>query len=205
MIEIQGLVGFSSWPMVDSVEHNEPTEDVVITISNTEDVITAMLVNGESTQMYSATGGIITIPAEDFTDAITNHAKLTVLRGLNNYGGSITFLPEQESEPFPITGALNLDGTIDDTVTTLRCTELVDVSLVTEMVYSGRCNKNRGCVVGYDENGDFAKLLLRGTGEYQSNVHIVYDGTYKFVRACYSIAATAGSLFVYFRNRGVQR
>lgn len=188
--------------MVDSVEHNEPTGDVVITIYNMDVQVTAVLVNGGSTQIYGATDKRITIPAADFTDAITNHAKITIRSGFDDYGGSITFLPVQESEPFPVVGALNKNGGIDVALERVRCTELVDVSLATEMVYSGRTLSSRASVVGYDENGNFAKLLLSGTDAYEDNIHIVYDGSYKFVRASYSTTYAEGSLIVYFRNRG---
>ena len=149
-----------------------------------------------------ADNGVLTIPSSYFTDAIVNHAKLQLIVDelTQPY---IIFLPVEESEPFPIENTLIRDNGILRTSEDLNvylCTELIDITFVEEFVYKGyQSRSNTSAVYGYDENGN-PVIQLSSNSNRKQIIHLVPDGTYKYIRACANLGESY-SLELHFRSR----
>ena len=150
--------------------------------------------------MYYAYEGVIVIPVEDLANVVDNHGRINLSVNGELQLGFVLYRPYQESEAFLYEDAINEQGDFVHSTYNIR-TDYVDVEGAQEFVYSGKSSKtaNRR-IFAYDANKNPVKTLYAG-GTYKSNVHISYDGTYKYIVAS-SLKDVEYSLVVYFRNRG---
>jgi len=203
MIDIEGLEGFTRWPLADSVAHVVPEDDVVLRGLPSPDCEVEIF-HGDTwvTSVSVVVDGSMVLPSHLFEDAIDNRLKLVLkIRG-EVYGGYIIFLPAEESEPFPNIGAISLDGSLDDSVDTSRYTDLIDVTMVREFVYSGRSSSSRASIAGYDSDGNFVKVILQGSSTIRRDIHIVPDGSFTHIRAASGpYPSNPGELILYYRSR----
>ena len=186
--------------------HAEPEEFVRIFFpASIGTGFSALLSNGEHEDSFEQIGRTIEIPSSLFVGALENHAQLSLLRESKQFGGYLKFLPRQESIEFVNEGYINARyGTIG-TSSSWRNTDLVDVSLVREFVFSGYISGDYvASVATYDENGEYIGPLLVGTPSttFVSNLHFVCDGSYRFIRCGSRTASGEGtSLLLYYRDR----
>lgn len=150
--------------------------------------------------MYYASEGVIVIPMEDLANIVDNHGRINLSVNGELQLGYVLYRPYQESEAFIYEDAINEQGEFVHSTYNVR-TDYVDVEGAAEFVYSGKSSKtaNRR-IFAYDANKNPVKTLMSG-GTYRSDVHIQYDGTYKYIVAS-SLKDVAYSLVVYYRNRG---
>ena len=152
---------------------------------------------GGSTEYYSSVNNRITIPVTVFTDAIEQQLVITIEVGGDAVDGYIKFLPLQESIPFDQSGYINESGAPREATTCVR-TDYVDVSLVRELVVTGRFDEaNYSVLYAYDANRSPVRALAI---KRASALHVVPDGTYTYVRAS-SIKSYEHSLLLYYRDR----
>ena len=150
--------------------------------------------------LYYASAGVIVVPMEILAGIVNTHGRINLSVNGELQLGYVLYRPYQESEAFIYEDAISERGEFVHSTYNIR-TDYVDVEGAVEFVYSGKSSKaaNRR-VYAYDANKNPVKTLYNG-GPFQSNVHITYDGTYKYIVAS-SLKDVAYSLVVYFRNRG---
>ena len=123
----------------------------------------------------------MTIPANVLLDAISRRLTIQVKSSKGIYGGYIKFLPETESEEFTFSRGILTDGTLRSSEV-YKSTDYIDVEFVDDI--SARLYiavDDRCALFAYDWNKQPVKLLI---GEaFGDLLHIVPDGTYKYVVA----------------------
>lgn len=180
---VSGIAGIVTWPNDHHVIHEDITGDVVVILGSTVDSahIDIEDINGV-TASYSVVNGVITIPSADVQNALSRRLKLSLFISGDEYSYLI-FLPQTESEEFPIQGRLKADGSVE-----LRnewvCTDFIDIEYADDIVYRGAMNSEGYiCVAAYNDNEEYVKTLLTVTSPTRVN-HIEPDGTYTKIRAC---------------------
>lgn len=181
----------------------QPVSSVVVNVSRfTQGQATITLsTEGVVDAQYSSVGGIITIPAEAIETAVNDRKMITLVVDGNTVGGYIIFLPQSESEAFTVSKSLSNRGVVEDDSNYWSATvELIDVTYATDIVYSGmQPSQYFAALVAYDEQGDYVRTLIAQLAQ-NSVVHVVPDGTYKYVRAC-SVTGVNASLSLVFPDR----
>lgn len=201
-ISITGLEGFVRWPLVDSVEHVEPVDDVVIRGLPSSDCVIDIF-HGDTwvTSVSVVVDGSMVLPSHLFDDAIGYRVRLVLRIDGEVYGGYIIFLPVEESEPFP-----NMDSFIrEDGSNGNRegyvTTDYIDVTFVDDIVYQGKMSYTSGITMaGYDQDRNFVKVLLNKSGNESRTYHIEPDGSYNYIRAC-AVSSLTHSLQVHYKSR----
>lgn len=191
------MPGFNVWPERDSVEHEEPPNDVTVrsaAISSVDYI--ELLVDGEVVYTAAAAGRSITVPSSELVDALSRKLRLRLVVGGEQFGGAVIFLPYEESEPYPNTNVLTLDGKLSPATST-KTTDLIDISLVREFVVTGT-QGSHAVLCLYDDNGNFVSCPL--SRDAFTAVHFVPDGTYRYIRAS-GVNDHDRSLILYFRDR----
>lgn len=184
-ISISGLDGFVRWPLVDSVAHVVPVDDVVLRGLPSPDCEVDIF-HGDTwvTSVSVVVNGSMVLPSHLFDNAIDNRLKLVLkIRG-EVYGGYIIFLPVEESEPFPYEGILlNRDGSTGERANYVT-TDYIDVEFVDDIVYTGRMRWDTGiAMAAYNQDREFVKILIGRSDNNYVDQHIATDGTYKYIRA----------------------
>lgn len=145
-----------------------------------------------------AEGGVVTIPAETFVDAFVNRLSLRLVVDGNYNGGSISFLPRQESEPFDLRGFWKDDGVFAET-SAYSATRLISVEDVEDIVITTTTLASSRALICFDENENFVRVLL-ANGEFTGQ-HIVPDGSYRYIASSSYNKGLTPSLVLYFRRR----
>lgn len=201
-ISISGLDGFVRWPLVDSVAHVEPVDDVVLRGLPSSNCVVDIF-HGDTwvTSVSVVVDGSMVLPSHLFEDAITNRLRLVLSIDGEVYGGYIIFLPLIESEPFDIADTyLNADGTSSRS-TAYIATDYIDISFVDDIIYNGRIiYTGRIAMAGYDQEHNFVKILLDYVNNASEAKHIVPDGSYNYIRAS-SVNNVNYSLQIHYRSR----
>lgn len=195
-ISIIGLEDYTEWPELDSIEHEQPTGDVIV--NNVEPGSYIEVIYGSQVTTLVENDGTIIIDSGLLTNAIDRMVRLVLYQNNTKYGGYIKFLPWSESEEWLSGDFINESGALKAS-SSYSYTDYIDISEVIDIIYSGQAVAGARAMACYDENKRFVRLLLE-TGTF-NNVHIVPDGTYKYIRAC-STTSYNKSLIVYFRTRG---
>lgn len=191
------MPGFNVWPERDSVEHEDPLSDVIVrsaAISSVDYV--DLIADGEVVYTAAAAGRSITVPSSALVDALSRKLRIRLYVDGAQIGGDIIFLPYEESEPYPNLNRLTYTGELAEAKST-HTTDLIDISLVREFVVTGTQLANAVLCL-YDEQGNFVRCPLGG-GSFTA-VHLVPDGTYRYIRAS-GLDDRDRSLILYFRNR----
>ena len=204
-ITISGLAGISSWPAYNRAEHVQPVSSVVVNVSRfTQGQATITLsTEGVVDAQYSSVGGVITVPAEAIETAVNDRKMITLVVDGNTVGGYIIFLPKTESEPFSVIDTILKSDGLTEPFSSTNCTDFVDVTYATDIVYTGRLgggDDHYAAMVAYDENYELVKTLISLVSA-ESTIHVVPDGTYKYIKACSSKSVANSSLQLIFPDR----
>lgn len=195
---ITGIDGITVWPSDDIVVNTAPNSDVIIdNLPKGSFFAVNVLNHGSIVDTIGQSNGLITVPAEFFADAFDNRVSLTLLRDSTEYLGKISFLPSTISVPFDLNGYLNATGDFVSSNLS-RCTDFVSVEDVTDIIVTGNTGNLARCLVAYDENKAFVRVIL-GTGDF-NHIHIVPDGSYDYVRST-SRSSVNHSLEIHYRRR----
>lgn len=140
----------------------------------------------------------IVISSDALTDAIARKLTLRLYIDGTLNDGYIIFLPSSEEiefeDGFYIVAR---DGRLAES-SIWACTEPIDVSVVTDIIYTGKSAGVASPLYAYDDEGGPVRSLL-AVGEY-TRVHVVPDGSYRYVRAS-ALNGNAHSLSVVYRDR----
>lgn len=183
----------------------QPVSSVVVNVSRfTQGPATITLsTEGVVDAQYSSVGGVITVPAEAIETAVNDRKMITLVVDGNTVGGYIIFLPKTESEPFSVLETILMRDGLTVSFSLTNCTDFVDVTYATDIVYTGRLVGNEdlyAAMVAYDENYELVKVLI-GLVSANSTIHVVPDGTYKYIKACSATSSSGLSLQLIFPDR----
>lgn len=185
--------------MVNTVSHIQPLSDVVVYRGNISagDYV-SLFYEGSELRRYVAVQSSIRIPVADLEYALTRQLQMVLTVDGQQFGGYILFLPESESIDYFEGARINrVDGSLVS-IAAGRYTDFVDVRNAREFVVSGGfANDNSSVLFAYDENREPVRSLV---DENVRNYHVVYDGSYSYIRASSSSGRTF-NLLVYFRDR----
>ena len=201
-ITISGLAGITSWPSYNRVEHVQPTASVLVDVSRytSEQAVITLSTEGVVDASYTSINGIITIPADAIATAVNDKKRISLRIGNNSVGGYIIFLPRTESEVFTEGKALSSNGVLTDFERWSATVDFIDITYASDIVYSGRqSGSSLNALVAYDENQEFVRNLIEIVPD-DSVIHVVPDGSYKYVRAC-GVTASDPSLMLVFPDR----
>lgn len=175
---MSGLSGYQEWPSVASVELTAPMGDVVLTpVPSRADLFA--VIDGVT---YNKRNGIITIPSAALADALSRRLVIYAGNSRGQYGGTIIFLPEDESEPFASVGGIDNNGTINSR-TEYRNTGMIDVSFVQDIAVKVYVDSTSMCAV-YAYDGDYRPVrMLVESNKGDFTRHIRPDGSYRYVVA----------------------
>lgn len=195
-LEVTGIDGILNWPGSNVISHVQPAS---ITLSWVGQKFKVEFVSGSDSYKFNSLNGVVNIPASTTSGAIENHATLTVyIEDDEQFGGIITFLPKEESEPFPIEAALLRSGGLY-VRGGYHCTDFIDVRLAEKVIYTGyNNNASYVCVFGYDDEKNPIRVLLRSRTDISTPVPVDFDDV------SYIVACSAGgtySLTVYYKDR----
>lgn len=154
--------------------------------------------HGAEVDTIQAEGGVVTIPDETFVDAYENRLSLRLIVDGDYHGGTISFLPVEESESYDLVGYYNKNGALVDSQY-YRSTKLVSVEDVEDIVISAYTAANARALVCYDADENFVSVLL-DAGEFV-NRHIVPDGSYRYIASSCLKSWQTASLVLHFRRR----
>lgn len=159
--------------------------------------------HGSSVDRVAASGGVIVLPSGVFDRAVENRLSLVLLRSGNPYLGIISFLPVSETESYTIGEFIRNNGSFGTTSVAAR-TDFISVEDVTDIVISGTSG-SAGVLVcaAYDENQEFVRSLLDGGVTYD-NIHLIPDGSYRYIVACGNNNAPR-SCIIYYRTRNKKK
>lgn len=195
---VVGISGFDYWPDVNSVCNIEPLEDITVGNLPTDNFFAVRVMShGEIVETVDAVDGLITIPASLTAHAFDNRISLVLVKDSMPYLGVISFLPKTKSADYNYHGFVGRLGNFRDSESH-RCTGFESMEDVVDIVVSGKSTVRACCLVAYDKENVFVRVLLE-TGTF-NNVHIVPDGSYSSVRACSEIDGDY-SLELYYRRR----
>lgn len=155
--------------------------------------------SGSDSYKFDSLNGVVNIPASTTAGAIDNHATLTVyVNGDEQFGGIITFLPKEESEPFPFLQAISTNGSFYSHKSYHR-TDFVDVRMAERVIYKGSVRLERFVkVYGYNDEKSPVRVLLNHDENDSTPVPVDFEGV-SFIVASYTGAT--GSLTVYYKDR----
>lgn len=154
--------------------------------------------HGAEIDTIQAAGGVVTIPTETFVDAYVNRLSLRLVVDGNYNGGTISFLPRQESEPYDLKGFWR-DGGIFSETGAYSATRLISVEDVEDIVITTTALASSRALICFDDNENFVRVLL-ANGEF-TNQHIVPDGSYRYIASSSYNSGQSPSLVLYFRRR----
>lgn len=195
-LEVTGIDGILTWPESNVISHVQPES---ITLSWAGQQFKVEFVSGSDSFKFSSLNGVVNIPASTTAGAIDNHATLTVyVNDDEQFGGTIIFLPREESEPFPVNQYIQTSGNFRDNQSFHR-TDFVDVRLVKTVIYQGRL-RNAGYVkvFGYDDEKNPVRILLGSDNNDNTPVPVDFEGVSYIVA---SAQVGWGSLTVYYKDR----
>ena len=196
-----------SWPAYNRVEHVQPTSSVIIDVSrfSNEQAVITLSTEGVVNAQYTSVNGVITIPYEAIETAVEDRKMISLSVGSNTVGGYILFLKSVESEPFTRAAIMRADGSILASSDGFYCTDLVDVTYVSDIVLTARFGgpqlSGYSMLNAFDENNEFVRVLLEP--DYSAppkTYHIIPDGTYKYIVAC-AYTGSAYGLELHFPDR----
>lgn len=185
-----GLKDFKYWPKEDSVEHVNPTEDVVLSFKAFGEVSATAFLDGAE---YAIENGVIRIPLADLVNVVANKSTLRLIMNGEELP-SIIFLPITEREDYSISGSyINADGALTNN-SGYSATEFIDVENVTMITMRVRVGDSKArALFAYDEDRKPLRELA-GSQTGTETKYFVPDGSYRYIRSC---AYTAGAFTAY--------
>ena len=199
-LEVTGIAGILNWPESNVISHVQPES---ITLSWVGHEFKVKFVSGSDSYKFDSLNGVVNIPASTTAGAIDNHATLTVyVNDDEQFGGIITFLPKEESEPFPVKQAIMTNGGFYKH-NGFRRTDFIDVRMVERVIYVGSVRVQRFVkVFGYDDEKNPVRILLGPDENDSTPVPVDFEGVSYIVA---SHTGTTGSLTVYYKDRRRRR
>lgn len=190
---MSGLSGYQLWPSVASVELTQP-EGAVILRPVPEKSYLYATVGGIT---YAKINGVVTIPAEALVDAASRRLVIRIVSSKGQYGGTLAFLPEDESEQFLQVGAVNKSTGRIEQWESYRNTGFVDVQFVSDITLHSYVVSDFVCALyGYDDNYDPVRVIVEKT-DGVSDLHIIPDGSYRYVIATNNPAGTVARMILH--------
>lgn len=195
-LEVTGINGILTWPESNVISHVQP-ESITLSWVNHEFIVE--LESGSDNYKFNSLDGVVNIPASSTAGAIDNHATLTVyVNDDEQFGGIITFLPKEESEPFPVKQAIMTNGGFYSH-NRYRRTDFIDVRMVERVIYVGSVRVQRFVkVFGYDNEKNPVKILLGPDENDSTPVPVDFEGVSYIVA---SHIGTTGNLTLYYKDR----
>lgn len=198
-MQLDGIPGLDVWPAGSYVCHEQPTGDVSLISSQLVGSSRIDLIeSSEVIASFEVNRHKIVINNDALTDAVGR--KLTLRLYINGVedDGYIIFLPvSQEIEFKDGHFVLAQSGRLSSS-SSWACTEPVDVSDVTDIIYTGMSAGTASPLYAYGDDGEAVRSLMV-IGSYD-HVHIVPDGSYRYVRAS-ALITQDHSLSVIYRDR----
>lgn len=187
------------WPEENIVVNVIPDSEVVIRELPPNSTV-AVEIEQHSTAIGNipSVGGKITVPSETFVDAFVNRLSLRLVVDGNYNGGTISFLPRQESEHYDLKGFWRDGGDFSESGA-YSATRLISVEDVEDIVITTTTLAASRALICFDDNKNFVRVLL-ANGEF-TNQHIVPDGSYRYIASSSYNGGQSPSLVLYFRRR----
>lgn len=176
---MSGLSGYQLWPSVASVELTQPEGAVVLRPVPANSYLYATV--GGIT--YAKINGVVTIPAEALVDAASRRLIMRIVSSKGQYGGTLAFLTEDESEQFLQVGAVSKSNGSILPLEQYQNTGFIDVQFVTDITLRCYVVSEFVCALyGYDENYNPVRVIVDNS-DGGGDLHIVPDGSYRYVIA----------------------
>lgn len=198
-MQLDGIPGLDVWPTGGYVCHEQPAGNVTL--------VSSRLIGASRVDLIESSEVIESFNVDNHTivinnDALTNATgrKLTLrlyINGTEN-DGYIIFLPRSEEIEFKDGSFVQAQSGRLGYSDIWACTEPVDISDVTDIIYTGVSAGTASPLYAYGDDGEAVRSLMV-IGSYD-RVHIVPDGSYRYVRAS-AIITLGHSLSVIYRDR----
>lgn len=190
---MSGLAGYQLWPSVASVELSQPEGAVVLRPVPAKSYIYATV--GGIT--YAKVNGVVTIPAEALVDAASRRLIMRIVSSKGQYGGTLAFLPVDESEQFLQEGGVDKSTGSVMPSDSYENTGFVDVQFVSDITLHTFVESVNYCALyAYDENYNPVRVIL-DSNNGKGDLHVIPDGSYRYVIASNNPAGAVARMILH--------